>query len=281
MSDKKIMPASGKSAAGKNNIKAKKQAEKNAQKIINEKLRKKKLQEKRSKEIQEQRRQQKEAEQKKQQKEENRQQRILRKIRKKENIRNAYKKFRYYTSADFLVRVNYKRVFLVIILPITSLTVGIVLLVNSVFFNVPKDIRNMEFGGNLASDSIAQESVFNKQQKNVMVKLLKEKGCKDFDFYINSVIEINDEFKTKSLMFGNMSDYILVATIYDSDGKVLFRSLGLKPDKEINEAEFFDEMEYGQKKVKVAANAYNRKTFEKIGTKYAEVTLTIGVDYDE
>ncbi len=281
MSDKKTMPASEKSAAGKNNLKAKKQAEKNAQKIIDEKLKKKKQQAKRSHEIQEQRKKQKETEQKKQLKEELCRQKLLKKIQAKENIRKAYKKFRYYTSAEFLVKVNYKKVFLYIILLVVAVITGIVILVNSVFMNVPTAIRNEEFSGKFESDTSATESILNKQQKNVMVKLLREKGCKDFDFYINSVVEIDDKFRTNSLMFGNMSDYVLVATIYDNDGTVLYRSLGLKPNKEINEATFFDEMEYGQHNVKVAVNAYNKKTYEKIGTKFAELSLTIGVDFDE
>lgn len=281
MSDKKSMPASGKSAAGKNNLKAKKQAEKNAQRIIDEKQKRKKLQEKRSREIQESRQKKKELELKKQQKEENRQQRILKKIQKKENLRKAYKKFRYYTSAEFLIKVNYKKVFLCIVLPVAVVVTGIVMLVNSVFVNVPVEIRNTEFNGRYESDTVATDSVFNKQQKKTMVNALKEKGCQKFDFYINSVIEIDDNFQTDSLTFGNLSDYILVATIFDEDGTVLYRSLGLKSGKEINKAEFFDELEYGQREVTVAVNAYNKKTYEKIGTKYAKVSLTIGVEYDD
>ena len=267
-----------KTVAGKNNYKRKKQAEKDAKRVLEEKERKQKQREKRSEEIRKQR-----------QKVSARNNRIAEKAEKKKrskehrkNRRDNFRtKFKYYTSKEFLGSFNYFRIFTFIILPIALIVTGIVCVSHSVFVNVPTDIRKTEFNGRLESETVAQESVFNAQQQQVFMDALKARGSRSFEFYFNSVVDVNDDFSTDDLCFGNpeSNDCVLIATVYDGD-TVLYRSLGLEPGREINRAKLFGELSYGVHDVKVAVNAYDKNTNEKVGTKYAEIKLAVGVDYN-
>lgn len=278
MSNKKNVPVADKTVAGKNNYKRKKQAEKDAKRVLEEKERKQKQREKRSEEIRKQR-----------QKVSARNNRIAEKAEKKKrskehrkNRRDNFRtKFKYYTSKEFLGSFNYFRIFTFIILPIALIVTGIVCVSHSVFVNVPTDIRKTEFNGRLESETVAQESVFNAQQQQVFMNALKARGSRSFEFYFNSVVDVNDDFSTDDLCFGNpeSNDCVLIATVYDGD-TVLYRSLGLEPGREINRAKLFGELSYGVHDVKVAVNAYDKNTNEKVGTKYAEIKLAVGVDYN-
>lgn len=278
MSNKKNVPVADKTVAGKNNYKRKKQAEKDARRVLEEKERKQKQREKRSEEIRKQR-----------QKVSAKNNRIAEKAEKKKrskehrkNRRDNFRtKFKYYTSKEFLGSFNYFRIFTFIILPIALIVTGIVCVSHSVFVNVPTDIRKTEFNGRLESETVAQESVFNAQQQQVFMDALKARGSRSFEFYFNSVVDVNDDFSTDDLCFGNpeSNDCVLIATVYDGD-TVLYRSLGLEPGREINRAKLFGELSYGVHDVKVAVNAYDINTSEKVGTKYAEIKLAVGVDYN-
>lgn len=278
MSNKKNVPVADKTVAGKNNYKRKKQAEKDARRVLEEKERKQKQREKRSEEIRKQR-----------QKVSAKNNRIAEKAEKKKrskehrkNRRDNFRtKFKYYTSKEFLGSFNYFRIFTFIILPIALIVTGIVCVSHSVFVNVPTDIRETEFNGRLESETVAQESVFNAQQQQVFMDALKARGSRSFEFYFNSVVDVNDDFSTDDLCFGNpeSNDCVLIATVYDGD-TVLYRSLGLEPGREINRAKLFGELSYGVHDVKVAVNAYDKNTNEKVGTKYAEIKLAVGVDYN-
>lgn len=278
MSNKKNVPVADKTVAGKNNYKRKKQAEKDARRVLEEKERKQKQREKRSEEIRKQR-----------QKVSAKNNRIAEKAEKKKrskehrkNRRDNFRtKFKYYTSKEFLGSFNYFRIFTFIILPIALIVTSIVCVSHSVFVNVPTDIRKTEFNGRLESETVAQESVFNAQQQQVFMDALKARGSRSFEFYFNSVVDVNDDFSTDDLCFGNPegNDCVLIATVYDGD-TVLYRSLGLEPGREINRAKLFGELSYGVHDVKVAVNAYDINTNEKVGTKYAEIKLAVGVDYN-
>ncbi|HCT15892.1 MAG TPA: hypothetical protein DIW36_00485 [Ruminococcaceae bacterium] len=278
MSNKKNVPVADKTVAGKNNYKRKKQAEKDAKRVLEEKERKRKQREKRSEEIRKQR-----------QKVSAKNNRIAEKAEKKKrskehrkNRRDNFRtKFKYYTSKEFLGSFNYFRIFTFIILPIALIVTGIVCISHSVFVNVPTDIRKTEFNGRLESETVAQESAFNAQQQQVFMDALKARGSRSFDFYFNSVVDVDDDFSTDDLCFGNpeSNDCVLIATVYDGD-TVLYRSLGLEPGREINRAKLFGELSYGVHDVKVAVNAYDKNTNKKVGTKYAEIKLAVGVDYN-
>ena len=281
---KKNKPAAGKSVAGKTNSKKnnsnskikqkqREEAEKHAKRIIEEKQKAQKLQQKKSEEIQKRRAKQDEREQK-----------VLKKTDKKKlrkrKLKKIKKKLRYLISKEFWLSINYFRVFVFIVLPIVLIVSAVSGLSNTVFLNVPSDVRSFEYNGRVESETVAHESVFNKQQQQVFTDSLKAHGSGKFEFYINSVISVDDNNSTTNLCFGNPegNKYSLIATIYDKNGQIIYRSLGLESGREINDAKMFTDLPYGLHEVKVAVNAYDKETNEKIGTRFAEIKLAVGVD---
>ena len=286
MSNKKKVPVAGKTVAGKNNYNKKKdikrkkaEDEKYAKRVLEEKEKKQKQREKRSEEIRKQR-QKVSAKQNKAagRKEKRESKKALRKRRKARFV----KKFRYYTSKKFLSSLNYFRIFTCIVLPIALIITASVAISHSVLLNVPSEIRATEFNGRTESEAIAEDSAFNIRQQQVLIDSLNAKGSRKFSFYINSIVNVDDDFSTEDLCFGNpkTNDCILIATVYEKDGTVIYRSLGLEAGKEINKATLFDELSYGIHDVKVAVNAYDKETNKKIGTKYAKIKIAVGVEYN-
>lgn len=286
MPNKKNVPVAGKTVAGKNNYNKKKEAqkkkaeaEKNARRVLEEKEKKQKQREKRSEEI---RKQRQKASAKKAKVAEKASKREKKKVLRKRRKAHFIKKFRYYTSKKFLSSLNYFRIFTCIVLPIAVIVTASICVSRSVWVNVPSEIRATEFNGRVESETVAEDSVFNAQQQQVFVDALNARGSNKFSFYFNLVVNVGDDFSTNDLCFGNpkTNDCVLIATVYDKDDAVLYRSLGLEPGREINHVKLFDELSYGIHDVKVAVNAYDRKTNKKIGTKYAKIKIAVGVEYN-
>lgn len=286
MSNKKNLPVAGKTVAGKNNYNKKKdaqrkkaEAEKNAKRLIEEKRKKQKQREKRSEEI---RRQRQKISAKETRTAERKAKKEKAKLLHKRRKARFVKKIRYYTSKKFLSSLNYFRIFTCIILPISLIITASICISQSVLVNVPADIRAAEFNGRVESETVAGDSIFNVQQQQVFVDAIKSKGSRKFSFYFNSVVNVGDDFSTDDLCFGNpkTNDFVLIATVYDKNNTVLYRSLGLEPGKEINRAKLFGEMSYGTHDVKVAVNAYDKNTNKKIGTRYAKIKIAVGVEYN-
>ncbi|MDD6275242.1 MAG: hypothetical protein PUB20_00205 [Clostridia bacterium] len=294
MANKKKKPAAGKSVAGKNNSdkkvnksasvsskSARKKAlndEKEALKVIKKNEKAQLQKKKKSDEIRKMREKKQNAERKMAEKEKSKTEKIKKRKSFKKKLKKFGKKIKYYTSKDFLGSFNYVRIFLFIILPVSVIVAGCAAVSQSVAVNVPSEIRNFEFTGRTESELTALKSEFNEGQKQALIDSTDAKGSGKFDFYIDKTIYIDDDFSDFDLCFGNPnSDCILIATIYDSDGNVIYRSLGVEPETEIKKASLFNSIPYGEQKMKVCVNAYDSETNEKIGTKYAKIKLAVGV----
>lgn len=293
MANKKKRPAAGKSVAGttnsgkvnsdkKNIEKQKAEAAKQAQRVQEERLKAERERAKKSEDIRKRREKQKVKDERNEQKKLNKEKRSSQRKKTAGAFKKIWEKILYFTSKEFLGSFNYMRIFLFVVLPSVLVAVGIFFFTQATFINVPSEIRNYEFNGRLESESVAKESAFNSQQREVFIETLNAHGSNKFEFYINSSVPVGDDGVIEELCFGNPAenDCILVATVFDSEGDVLYRSLGLESGTEINEAKLFKEVPYGTHNVKVAVNAYDKETNEKIGTKYARIRLSVGVDED-
>ena len=295
MSNKKKKPAAVKSVAGKTNSgkkipenkkniqKQKAEAEKQAQRVREERLKAERERARKSEELQKRREKQRIRDEKTEKKTEARA-KIASSVKGevdsfRSGCQKIGKKLRYYTSKDFLGSFRYSRILIFIVLPLVLIGVGIYFLFLTPLVAVPSEIRELEFSGRIESGLTAKPSSFSDSQQAMFIDSTAARGTDEFDFYFNTSVTLDDNGETKNLRFGNPqgNGCILVATVYDDDGRVLYRSLGLDEGKEINSVRFFEEIAFGTHDVKVAVNAYDGKTYEKIATKYAEITLSVGV----
>lgn len=295
MSNKKKRPAAVKSVAGKTNSgkktpdskknteKKKAEAEKQAQRLREERLKAERERAKKSEEIQKRREKQRAKDEKAEKKAEAKE-KVASSVKNeidsvKGFLKKIGKKLRYYTGKEFLGSFRYSRILVFIVLPLLLIGVGVYFFSLTPFVNVPSDIRDLEFSGRVESAVTAKPSAFSENQQAMFIASMGAHGTDDFDFYFNTNVILDDSGETENLRFGNPqgNDCVLVATVFDKDGKVLYRSLGLEAGKEINSAKFFEEIEFGTHDVKVAVNAYDTETNEKIATKYAKIKLSVGV----
>ena len=109
---------------------------------------------------------------------------------------------------------------------------------------------------------------------------MKSKGSHRFGFFVNEEVVLSEPTDSALLEFGSVSsnDCILIAFLLDESGKTLYRSLGVEPGEEIKSVRLFEEMPYGTHKLTLVVNGYNAESYEKIGTKTAEIQIKIGVD---
>ncbi len=286
MSNNKKKPAAGKSVAGKTNSgkskdkakvnqKQRAEAQKQAQRIAAERDKAQRERARKSEEIQKRRAKQSEKEQRLEKKQESKARRSQLKQNFILSLKSGLKRFKYYTSKEFLGSFNYTRIFIFIVLPIVLLGVGIHLFSQTVLMNVPVDIRSYSYSGRL--DESAEASKLSESQQAVLADELNSRGSGTFEFYIKPEIRFDSDGECEGLCFGNISenDCVLIAVIYDSEGEILYRSLGLESGKELNFAKLFKNVSFGVHEVKVAVNAYDSETYEKIGTRYAEIMLRV------
>ena len=295
MSNKKKKPAAGKSVAGKtnsgkkipenkkNNAKIKSDAEKQAQRVREERLKAERERAKKSEELQKRREKQR-AKDEKAEKKADTKARLASSVKNEvDSVRGFFKKIggrlRYYMSKEFLGSFRYSRILIFIVLPLVLICVGIYFFMLTPLVAVPSEIRDLEFSGRIEAAATAKESAFSEGQQAMFIDSTSARGTDKFKFYFNTNVTLDDNGETENLRFGNPqgNGCILVATVYDDDGRVLYRSLGLEAGKEINSAKFFEEIAFGTHSVKVAVNAYDSETNEKIATKYAKIKLSVGV----
>ncbi len=284
MSDKKKMPAAGKSVAGKTNSgknsskqnaklkeKQKAEAQRQAQRVAAERDKAQRERARKSEEIQKRRAKQSKKAQKAENKIENK---IRRTDERKifiESAKNVYIKAKYYVSKEFLCSVDYGKLFRFVVLPVAVFCVALSAFLQTTIANVPAEIRRFDYNGRVEIQ--AQLPKLSESQQTLLSDELDAAGSGKFDFYIKPEIRFEDG-ETDGLCFGNPNEScVLVATVFDENGEVLYRSLGLESGKEINKAKLFKSISFGRHEVRVAVNAYDPDTNKKIGTKYADIVI--------
>ncbi len=284
MSNKKKRPAAGKSVAGKTNSgknapkqnaklkeKQKAEAQRQAQRVAAERDKAQRERARRSEEIRKRRAKQTEKTQKAEKKLEHREKRADERQNFAASVRKTADRAKYYVSKEFLGSFNYKRIFIFIVLPVAALCLAIALFMQTPLVNVPVEIRQLGYNGRV--ETSAEATALSESQQELLVHELGAKGSGRFEFYLKPEIRFEGG-ETSGLCFGNPNENcVLVATIFNGEGEVLYRSLGLESGKELNMARLFKAVPFGKHEVTVAVNAYNPETNEKIGTKYADIIL--------
>jgi cell division protein FtsL len=114
------------------------------------------------------------------------------------------------------------------------------------------------------------------------VKMMHIKGDKKaFKFFARDQLVFNEWYEESAFTFGNVSsnNCILIASILDKDGNLLYRSRGLEPGKLIPRIKLFQELPYGSYDAMLVVAAYDAKTKEMIGVQYTRIRLVIGIEY--
>ncbi len=114
-------------------------------------------------------------------------------------------------------------------------------------------------------------------------KELKVKGDKKaFKFFVKDKLVFNEWYEESTFSFGSVStnECVLIVSMLDKDGNLLYRSKGLEANKLIPRIKLFYEIPYGTYDVTLVVAGYDPKTKEMIGVQYTQMSLVIGIEYN-
>jgi hypothetical protein len=123
---------------------------------------------------------------------------------------------------------------------------------------------------------------------NETIKNTKAKGNKNkFSFYANTAVQVSAPDSLLPIAISNptVSEEILVCSLVNSDGVVVYRSLGIVPGKYLNNIRLSQYLDYGNNELMLYVSAFRAETkdgkveFEKVGTQRAEIEVLVGSDY--
>lgn len=116
------------------------------------------------------------------------------------------------------------------------------------------------------------------------VEGMKRHGKKKaFDYFCNETLEFDSASSYGSVLFANVecNDCILVFTIKDEDGNMLFRSGGIEPGKYVSQLRLYNRLEVGTHPARLFVTGYDRETKACIGVQYTDVEIRIGDMYND
>ena len=198
-------------------------------------------------------------------------------IVKESKIKSSYQKilksFSVESKSDLIM-------FYVGVVIIVMLFVIAILLPFRVFATEESKAANASYyGRNESSESISDISINEKEQRllskdtDVVIKNGR------FDFFALTEFEIFDDqtYIPMSLSNPSYNDCVLIFTLTDGNGKVIYRSLGVEPGKSITNVNLNTKLNYGENILKLYIAGYkvknkkDKQTYTKLGNSIANI----------
>lgn len=196
---------------------------------------------------------------------------------KESKLKNSYQKilksFSVETKSDLIM-------FYIGAVTVVMLLVITILLPFGVFATEESKAASVSYyGRNEDSESVSEISITEKEQRLLSKEtdLIIKNG--QFDFYALTEFEIFDNqiYIPMSLSNPSYNDCVLIFTITDGNGKVLYRSLGVEPGKSVTNISFNSNLNYGENVLKLYVAGYkvkdkkDKQTYTKLGNSIANV----------
>ena len=142
-------------------------------------------------------------------------------------------------------------------------------------------------GRTFADDEVYLISISDEQQKELIEKTDAKGNTTKFSFYSNTGIEVQKPDSLLPLAISNptTSEVILLCSLVNSDGVVVYRSLGIVPGRYVTNIRLSQYLDYGNNDMTLYVSAFRAEgegdTFEykKVGTQKAEIQVIVGSDY--
>ena len=166
---------------------------------------------------------------------------------------------------------------------IIALVILAILLFCGVFQTKESRAANVSYYGREESDfAVSLISASEEEQKTMSDEMKLDFDNAKFDFYSMTEYEYSDANPIFPLSLANPSynDCILVFTITDGDGEILYRSLGVRPGYMLTYVSFSRNIPYGENDLKLYVTAFKEKEgknetkYTKIGNSIATLKMT-------
>ncbi len=176
----------------------------------------------------------------------------------------------------------------IIIALVAVVTLAALISVLSVVNIGKTDYSPSVYGGrNFADDEVGVIAISQEQQEE-FIKNTKAKGnTRKFSFYANTAMEVSkpDSLLPVSIANPSTSEEILLCTIVNENGVIVYRSLGIIPGRYVSNVRLSQYLDYGKNELTLYVSAFKAEgegdtlTYKKLGTQTAEIEVTVGDDY--
>ena len=151
--------------------------------------------------------------------------------------------------------------------------------VSSWRFSVPEDAV-IEYRGRTIPDTSTYIVTDDLVTQYGFADNMERKGdVDDFRYYAATELVFPEKHSSANLNLVNVFDNncVFVASIVNSSGTVIYRSLGLEPGKALSDI-FISDLRYGRHDMKLVVAAYDIESYELVGVQYSELTVQVGLE---
>ena len=142
-------------------------------------------------------------------------------------------------------------------------------------------------GRNFASDEVGTIAIPDEQQQKYVKDTAAKGDTRKFSFYTNTEISVSKQDSLVPIAFSNPSagKHILLCSIVNEDGVVVYRSLGLAPGQYVSNVRFSQYLKYGTNELTMYVSAFettkedDEMFYDKVGTQKVKLKVVCGEDY--
>ena len=179
------------------------------------------------------------------------------------------------------VRPQDKNAFLrrcAILLLCIGLVFGTVLSAVSVRSELLQKKYRFIYGGSLQKECLFDLTIDAESVRKYVREMDRHGQTRKFAFFCNDTLAPDTMNGLCAIMFGSpdTNDCILILSIYDENGDMLYRSDGVEPGKYISQIRLVTDMENGAHTCRAYVTAYDRDNYACIGVQYTDLTVQIG-----
>ena len=138
---------------------------------------------------------------------------------------------------------------------------------------VPERYNGIEQQADLIPVTFSEEEIAQR-----LKKMHRHGQTGKFDYFCDPTVEMDLSIARGLIQFVNpaTNDCTLILSIYDKDGKLIYRSNGVPPGQEIVRVSVPYDTQKGPYDCRAYIGAYNRRTGERLGVQYSKLTVTLG-----
>ncbi len=189
-------------------------------------------------------------------------------------------------------KFNFKKIKLtkknVIIALVAIVTLAALISVLSVIQIGKTDYSPAIYSGKSFEDSeVGVISISDEKQSELIKKTDASGNTSKFSFYANTVMTVTSPDSSLPITIANptTSDKIILCTIVNDDGVIVYRSLGILPGRFLNKVKLSQYLDYGKNELTLYVSAFKTSeagselTYKKVGTQKAKLEVNVGTDY--
>ena len=134
------------------------------------------------------------------------------------------------------------------------------------------------YSGDLQKRGLYPIKLTGEEQKTKVKKTKRHGQLGKFQYYCVSDLRMQSSNMDSTIRFGNVStnDCVLVLSVVDAAGHLLYRSGGVEPGNYISRIRLSQPLEDGTYDCRAYVAAYDRQTFAYLGAQYSALNVIIG-----